>query len=83
MTDRNHAVSPDRGGSQPANDTPSYGSTHLRHPTQPPLRIPQTVTETTGPRFTPARFAANARSVGDQRQAGAGRAHHRPRPRGG
>jgi protocatechuate 3,4-dioxygenase beta subunit len=43
-------------GSQPANDTPSYGSTHLRHPTRPALRIPQTVTETTGPRFTPAQF---------------------------
>jgi hypothetical protein len=35
-------------GSQPANDTPSYGSTHLRHPTIAPLRILQTVTETTG-----------------------------------
>ena len=45
-------------GSQPANDTPSYGSTHLRHPTQPLLRIPQTVTETTGPRFTPDHFTA-------------------------
>lgn len=42
--------------SQPANDTPSYGSTALRHPSRPPLRIPQTVTETTGPRFTAARF---------------------------
>jgi protocatechuate 3,4-dioxygenase beta subunit len=45
-------------GSQPANDTPSYGSTHLRHPTQPLLRIPQTVTETTGPRFLESRFGA-------------------------
>ncbi len=68
-------------GSQPANDTPSYGSTHLRHPTQPPLRIPQTVTETTGPRFSAAQFAAMRRPVGDQRQAGARRADHRPRPR--
>jgi protocatechuate 3,4-dioxygenase, beta subunit len=42
--------------SQPLNDTPSYGSTHLRHPAQPALRIPQTVTETTGPRFSPSRF---------------------------
>jgi protocatechuate 3,4-dioxygenase beta subunit len=46
--------------SQPANDTPSYGSTHLRHPTQPLLRIPQTVTETTGPQFSPAQFAPMA-----------------------
>ena len=49
---------PIEAGSQPANDTPSYGSTHLRHPTRLALRIPQTVTETTGPRFTPARFCA-------------------------
>ncbi|HVY16490.1 MAG TPA: protocatechuate 3,4-dioxygenase subunit beta [Rhodopila sp.] len=45
---------------QPANDTPSYGSTRLRHPNRPPLRIPQTVTETTGPRFDAARFPAMA-----------------------
>jgi protocatechuate 3,4-dioxygenase, beta subunit len=47
-------------GSQPSNDTPSYGSTHLRHPAQPPLRIPQTLTETTGPRFAAASFGAIA-----------------------
>lgn len=41
---------------QPANDTPSYGSAHLRHPTRPPLRIPQTITETTGPPFLASRF---------------------------
>jgi protocatechuate 3,4-dioxygenase beta subunit len=46
--------------SQPANDTPSYGSTHLRHPAQPLLRIPQTVTETTGPRFDATRFSPMA-----------------------
>ncbi len=45
-------------GSQPQNDTPSYGSTHLRHPTQPLLRIPQTVTETSGPSFVASRFGA-------------------------
>jgi protocatechuate 3,4-dioxygenase beta subunit len=45
-------------GSQPPNDTSSYGSTHLRHPTQPLLRIPQTVTETTGPNFVASRFGA-------------------------
>jgi protocatechuate 3,4-dioxygenase beta subunit len=47
-------------GSQPPNDTPSYGSTHLRHPVQPPLRIPQTLTETTGPRFAAGSFGAIA-----------------------
>ncbi len=47
-------------GSQPANNTPSYGSTHLRHPTKPLLRIPQTVTETTGPNFSLTRFPVMA-----------------------
>jgi protocatechuate 3,4-dioxygenase beta subunit len=51
---------PIAANSQPENDTPSYGSTHLRHPTQKLLRIPQTVTETTGPRFTPAQFGPMA-----------------------
>ncbi|HEY4041488.1 MAG TPA: protocatechuate 3,4-dioxygenase subunit beta [Rhodopila sp.] len=46
--------------SQPSNDTPSYGSTRLRHPTHPPLRIPQTLTETTGPCFAAARFGVMA-----------------------
>src|SRR4051794_40310911 len=46
--------------SQPLNDTPSYGSTHLRHPKQTLLRIPQTVTETTGPQFSASRFGAIA-----------------------
>jgi protocatechuate 3,4-dioxygenase, beta subunit len=41
---------------QPSNDTPSYGSTHLRHPKRPALRVPQTITETTGPIFAPSRF---------------------------
>jgi len=60
MTTDTPPFRPPVAGSQPVNDTPSYGSTHLRHPTQPPLRIPQTVTETTGPRFTAARFAPMA-----------------------
>jgi protocatechuate 3,4-dioxygenase, beta subunit len=58
MTTETAPFRPVQAGSQPANDTPSYGSTHLRHPTQAALRIPQTVTETTGPRFTLAHFAA-------------------------
>jgi len=45
-------------GSQPDNDTPAYRSTRLRHPLRPLLRIPQTVTERTGPVFAPARFPA-------------------------
>jgi protocatechuate 3,4-dioxygenase, beta subunit len=58
MTTETAPFRPVQAGSQPANDTPSYGSTHLRHPTQAALRIPQTVTETTGPRFTVAHLAA-------------------------
>ncbi len=58
MTTETAPFRPVQAGSQPANDTPSYGSTHLRHPTQAALRIPQTVTETTGPRITLAHFAA-------------------------
>jgi protocatechuate 3,4-dioxygenase, beta subunit len=55
---------------QPAYDTQSYASTRLRHPTRPSLRIPQTVTETTAPVFTPDSFAPIADlSVRDGRQA--------------
>jgi protocatechuate 3,4-dioxygenase, beta subunit len=43
-------------GSQPANDTPEYGSTRQRHPKQVALRIPSTITETTAPLFESARF---------------------------
>lgn len=60
MTTETAPFRPIAADSQPANDTPSYCSTHLRHPTRPALRIPQTVTETMGPRFTPAQFAAMA-----------------------
>jgi protocatechuate 3,4-dioxygenase, beta subunit len=42
---------PESADSQPSNDSPSYGSTHKRHPKNAPLRIPQTLTETTGPHF--------------------------------
>ena len=49
------AVTP---GTQPPNDFPEYGSTHKRHPLQPLLRIPQTVTEITGPRFSPSHYPA-------------------------
>ena len=47
---------PPAAGTQPAYDTPSYGSTHRRHPHQPLLRMPATVTELSGPRFTPDKF---------------------------
>jgi protocatechuate 3,4-dioxygenase beta subunit len=43
-------------GSQPVNDTPAYRSTQFRHPSRPLLKIPQTVTERTGPQFSTAHF---------------------------
>ncbi|HTW70691.1 MAG TPA: protocatechuate 3,4-dioxygenase subunit beta [Acetobacteraceae bacterium] len=48
---------PYKPGTQPEYDTPAYGSTHKRHPKQALHALPQTVTETTGPRFSPLRFA--------------------------
>jgi protocatechuate 3,4-dioxygenase beta subunit len=36
-------------GTHPPLDSPAYGSSRLRAPSQPPLVIPQTVTEVTGP----------------------------------
>ena len=43
-------------GTQPANNSPEYGSTHKRHPRQQPLRIPQGLTEIAGPRFSESRY---------------------------
>ncbi|MCW3474248.1 protocatechuate 3,4-dioxygenase subunit beta [Limobrevibacterium gyesilva] len=45
-------------GSQPPNDSPEYGSTHKRHPKQALVAFAHTVTEATGPRFSPAQFPA-------------------------
>ncbi len=49
-------------GTQPALDTPSYGSTAKRHPNHALVRLPSghTVTEMTAPRFDPARYPATA-----------------------
>lgn len=47
-------------GTQPAYDTPAYGSTHLRHPKQALIRIPTTPTESVAPRFAPAWYAPHA-----------------------
>jgi len=43
-------------GTQPPLDLPPYRSTAKRHPLHAPLKLPQTVTETSGPRFSPAMF---------------------------
>ncbi len=46
-------------GTQPDYDTPAYGSTRKRHPRQRLQPLPHTITETTGPSFSPARFPAS------------------------
>jgi protocatechuate 3,4-dioxygenase beta subunit len=43
-------------GTQPDNDQPEYRSTILRHPTKKLLKIPQTMTELTGPQFSAVKF---------------------------
>ena len=43
-------------GTQPPYDAPAYGSTHKRHPQESLVRLPHTMTETAGPRFSPAHF---------------------------
>jgi protocatechuate 3,4-dioxygenase beta subunit len=42
---------------QPPYDAPAYGSTHRRHPTQPPLALPATLTEVSAPRMSPNWYA--------------------------
>jgi protocatechuate 3,4-dioxygenase beta subunit len=49
---------PTSPGSQPPYDVPGYLGTRKRYPKQKPHPMPQTVTETTGPSFSPERFAA-------------------------
>jgi protocatechuate 3,4-dioxygenase beta subunit len=44
-------------GTQPPYDAPAYGSTHHRHPQQALLRMPQTLTEVSAPRFSPQWYA--------------------------
>ena len=46
-------------GSQPEYDVKIYGSTALRAPSQPLIRIAQSITERTGPHFSPARYPSN------------------------
>ena len=47
-------------GTQPPLDSPSYRSTAKRHPSRPLVHLPtgHTMTETTAPRFDPARYPA-------------------------
>ncbi|PZW44831.1 protocatechuate 3,4-dioxygenase beta subunit [Humitalea rosea] len=63
---------PPAAGTQPSYDTPAYLSTRARHPTQALVLAPHTVTETTGPRFTSARFPSLADISGTGAQAAQG-----------
>jgi protocatechuate 3,4-dioxygenase beta subunit len=49
---------PPVAGSQPPYHAPEYRSTAKRHPREAPVAVPHTVTETTGPLFSPSRFPA-------------------------
>ena len=51
---------PTAPGTQPPLDVPAYLGTRKRHPLQKPVRLDPTLTEATGPRFTPALFPADA-----------------------
>ena len=45
-----------QAGTQPPYDARAYGSTQKRHPTEALVRLPHTITETSGPRFSAAQF---------------------------
>ena len=51
-----HAYRRPASGIHPDNDSPAYVSTQRRHPLQPPVRIPHTLTETTGPVYRAGRI---------------------------
>jgi protocatechuate 3,4-dioxygenase beta subunit len=55
-TDTPTSYERDPEGAHPPLDHPGYKSTRLRHPRQPLIRLPQTVTEITGPQLGPARL---------------------------
>ena len=54
------AYRPHSPGTQPPYDVPAYRGTTRRHPKQALHKLPQTVTETSGPRFSPAHFPPSA-----------------------
>ena len=71
----------DDAASHPPLDSPGYGSTALRHPQQPLVALPQTLTELTGPLLGEGRVRPPTRPHAPARRRAAGRAHHRARPR--
>jgi len=50
------AFRPAAAGTQPDYDAPGYRSTHKRHPLRERIKFAHTVTEATGPQFSPAQF---------------------------
>ena len=53
------AFRPYTAGSQPPYNVPAYRGTTKRHPTHALHKLPHTITETSGPQFSPARFPAS------------------------
>ena len=53
------AFRPYATGSQPPYDVPAYRGTTKRHPMHALHKLPHTITETSGPHFSPARFPAS------------------------
>ena len=51
---------PSDPATQPPHDAPSYGTTRLRHPRAGLLALPHGPTETSAPRFSPARYPETA-----------------------
>ena len=51
---------PYSAGTQPPLDVPAYRGTARRHPLRPPHKMPHTITEVTGPRFSERHFPVMA-----------------------
>jgi protocatechuate 3,4-dioxygenase beta subunit len=60
MTDTPTSYVREPDGTHPPLDSPAYKSTALRHPKQPLVHLPQTITEVTGPQLGPARVLGEA-----------------------
>ena len=50
---------PPAAGTQPPNDAPAYRSTAFRHPALKPIRVTQSVTELSAPRFSRAHYPSS------------------------
>jgi protocatechuate 3,4-dioxygenase beta subunit len=57
------SYAPDAEGTHPRLDDPGYRSTELRHPKEPLVYLPQTITEITGPALGPERVTDGDRDL--------------------